>query len=489
MAPPHRRPAPARLRAALVLAFSVATAAAAASEHVQCQANFHCAGSNCHSTSAFDARFCPDCSCASAEDARLATELCRIRSVSLAEASAHEGQPRTGAQDMLRAERLPPDDAQRPRHHCGTMEALLDGDYVAPCADCGRLSSCRLGQAKWQPRRCELRPGHSVSYPLLPPHATVIFLGDSTLRGMYEALLALAGQPPLPKEAQHANHSATLHDGVAALFRYYPPWEEIRQDAHVLSTFPTFQERFLPQPQDAAEGFVPQAADFLMQLKPLIAAQLRSSREARVLIVHGGIMLRQAWVNDVRLLEEAHALLPSPEDEGRLLHVFAANGPRSGNACGQYRGLTPALQAYLRQQQQPLAAAPGGGGVGGGGGGGGGGSGGGANRPDPFQDLLSRQARTMAWFPRCRLLDPLYPGLVRADKCQCHFHWSVGSSGRVAGPGVYEQLRVLLHAWRHDLFARGDGSGAVEAMQRLQSDTERFEMHELSAAGGVGGGR
>lgn len=437
----------------------------AESDHVRCEPETHCFGSNCHSAVAFDTRFCPDCSCIALDDARLSTQLCRIASLANKDIErTRDLHNITTAKDpfLLRAESLSNIEAWRPKPHCASLDALLQGEYVAPCVDCQRISSCTLSQARWQPKRCELRPGPAVSYPLLAPHATVVFMGDSTLRGVYEALLQLAGHPPVPHTMQHANHSALLHDDVLVMFRYYPPWEEIRNDAAVVATFPPFEERFRARPDDSPHGFIPQAADFLLQLKPQIAPRLAARKDARVLIVHGGIMMRPVWVNDVRLLEDDGALLPSPERgrkeaAGRVLHVFAANGPRSGNACGMYRGLS-ASEARADPRDGVMRSSSGG---------------------DPLEAIVQRQAATMAWFPRCPLLEPLYPGLVRKDKCLCHFHWSVGSSGRVAGPGVIEQLRVLLHAWHYDLFVRGDGSAQPLPLQRLTTDADRFQMHEL----------
>lgn len=426
-----------------------------------------CAGSNCQSMSAFDERFCPDCSCLGEVEAAATPVPCMLRSAaegSRAHSSNNSHLP--PVPHLVPSPPLPP----TPRAPCTSLAALLDGAYEVPCVDCARAATCTWTAARWRPRTCALRPlPAGMGYPELPAHSTLLFLGDSTLRGVYQALLQGAHAPPMPPETFHNNHSALLHDDVLVLFRYYPPWEEIRNDAASVATFPPFSARFNPQPEDSADTWVPQAADFLLQLQPLFRERLAHHRDAHVLVVHGGIMLRSAWVDDVRLLVDLGLLHKSSSSSSgtaaaggavshqsaplaghRVQHVFIANGPRGGRLCGQYHDPLSATDASTEND-------------------------------DVMARYVLQQPRDLAWFPRCPLLLPLYPHLVRGDKCLCHFHWEAGHSGRVLGPGVGEQLRVLLYAWRHDLFPRGSGTAAAAAFRRLLTDEERFRLEELGA--------
>lgn len=431
----------------------------AAPAHSACRGDTLCLGSSCHDSAAFDRQACPDCRCLDVDRAaRIPTRLCRVvgprnSSRDGASASTYARLPypdlvyadwteETEEEDGRPSQGASTDAGGKPKP-CRTASSLLrDGAYVVRCLDCADPATCDTTTLRYTPRGCKLLDSVDgpINPPPLPPKSTIIFFGDSTIRGHYEILLQMYNLPSVPFAARHANHSAMLPNNIFVAYRYYPPWHAIRNEPAASATFPSFKDRYPHAPELRSKPidskkWTPGALDFLWQITPMLQERQRTAG-GPVLFIHGGIMLRTTWVDEVQVY------MANKHLGGRVQHMFVSNGPRDTRECGQYMeagAIVASIAAGVKRGDETARAVS-------------------ALTSDPMGQYVLQGPREFLWLDRCDLMAPLYPVLVRGDKCQCHWHWEIGHSGRQAGPAVVEMLRVMLHAWRLNVLPRGLGT-------------------------------
>ncbi|XP_077486913.1 cadherin-like and PC-esterase domain-containing protein 1 isoform X2 [Amblyomma americanum] len=100
-----------------------------------------------------------------------------------------------------------------------------DGRWLLPCADCANPDSCVWSMARWAPFRCRYPVVSNASLQSCLDGKKLLFLGDSTNRGvMYYVLMRLNGT----LGEWHRSHGIALHaqrlngGRTAAGFAYYP---------------------------------------------------------------------------------------------------------------------------------------------------------------------------------------------------------------------------------------------------------------------------
>ncbi|XP_077540184.1 cadherin-like and PC-esterase domain-containing protein 1 [Haemaphysalis longicornis] len=100
-----------------------------------------------------------------------------------------------------------------------------DGRWLLPCVDCRDSGSCLWSTARWTPFRCRYPSVSNASLQTCLDGKKLLFLGDSTNRGiMYYVLMRLNGTlGEWHKSHGIALHAQSLNGGrTAAGFAYYP---------------------------------------------------------------------------------------------------------------------------------------------------------------------------------------------------------------------------------------------------------------------------
>jgi hypothetical protein len=290
-----------------------------------------------------------------------------------------------------------------------------DGRWVLPCNfpisnKVSVFSEDFPPAVRWQPWACSLMHMPTQKIAQCLQTRTLLFLGDSTMRGILTRLAALFGVASPGPGPRHNHWSTKLGNYTHAYFQYYPPvsdtkpvglWSGRRADAGDKAAF----------------------VDYLASAVKTIQDSLGKEqwKATRLYISLGGLHLRADWIDSLV----------------SVVHSTLWGGARAPVVFLKSQGQTALRPSLYDIHQKNIA----------------------------FRSLLSNVTRIkFRWFETEAITQPFWPQAVAADKCLCHFQMEYPGGGAPTGPINTE----LMYVWLNGLCAHAPvGEKASNATSAL----------------------
>jgi hypothetical protein len=302
------------------------------------------------------------------------------------------------------------------------------GRWVMPCgADVLGMGSVYTddwpANVFWQPWDCSLLYYSRQEVRTCLASRILLFLGDSTLRGLAVRVGAMFGAPGPDRRESHNQWSAHFGDSTHVFFQYYPPLFDTDPVPPLGEVSRPAEQAGMTTSQSTAQGAADTTASTKRSSPPIddyFAYLIRSVQQqvgaeawarSRVVLSVGALMLRPDWLDTLArvIASPLWAGAPAP------LVIVKSRGQTV---------LHPSLfdlhrkNVLLREHTERLARS-------------------------------NSTVVRFRWFETESITQPFWPHMVKMDRCVCHFHVEQldDETARQVSPITGPVNTKLAHIW------------------------------------------